>query len=123
LGVPDVHLIEADRRKAQVLREVARATGATVTVHAERIERMGAWPAGVVTARALAPLPRLLELAAPFLSADSVCLLPKGATVARELTAACASWHMVAERLPSLSDPSGCVLRLRGVCRAPDRQS
>jgi 16S rRNA (guanine527-N7)-methyltransferase len=123
LGVAGVHLIESDRRKAQFLREVARATGAVVTVHAERIERLRPWPADVVTARALAPLPRLLELVEPFVSADTVCLFLKGGSVARELTEARISWHMVSERLPSRSHPSGVILELRGVCRARDRQS
>ena len=107
LGVHGVHLIEADRRKAQFLREVARATGAPVTIHAERIERMQGWPADVITARALAPLPRLLELAQGFLSADSVCLFLKGRSAERELTEARVSWHMVAAMFPSLSEPNG----------------
>ena len=117
LGVGGVHLIEADRRKAQFLREVARATGAPATIHAARIERMQDWPAAVVTARALAPLPRLLELADRFLVSDSVCLLLKGKSVERELTNARVSWHMVSETFPSLSDPLGTVLKLRGICR------
>ena len=62
MGLRGVHLVESDRRKAQFLREVARATGASVQVHAERIERMRGWSADVITARALAPLPRLLVL-------------------------------------------------------------
>lgn len=123
LGVPEVHLIEADRRKAQFLREVARATGAAATIHPERIEQMQGWPAAVVTARALAPLPRLLELAERFLVSDSVCLLLKGKSIGHELTDARVSWHMVAETFPSVSAPSGTVLKLRGICRARDRQS
>ena len=79
LGRAGRHADRSDRRKAQFLREVARATGAAVTVHAERIERVPAFPAAVVTARALAPLPRLLPLAARFLAADGCCLLLKGA--------------------------------------------
>jgi 16S rRNA (guanine527-N7)-methyltransferase len=121
--VPGVHLIESDRRKAQFLREVARATAVSVAVHAERIERLRPWPADVITARAVAPLPRLLALVEPFLASDTVCLFLKGETLAHELTEACISWHMVAERLPSLSHPSGVVLELRGVRRARDRQS
>lgn len=123
LGVGGVHLIEADRRKAQFLREVARATGAPATIHAERIERVQGWPAAVVTARALAPLPRLLELAVRFLVSDSVCLFLKGKAVERELTDARVSWHMVSETFPSLAEPAGTVLKLRGICRARDRQS
>jgi 16S rRNA (guanine527-N7)-methyltransferase len=122
LGVPDVTLIESDRRKAQFLREVARATGTAVTIHAERAERVAPFPAAVVTARALAPLPRLLPLAARFLAADGACLLLKGASVSDELTAAAKSWHMAPEMLPSLSAPAGIVLKLRGVARARDRQ-
>ncbi len=122
MGVPEVALIEADGRKAQFLREVARATGAVVTVHAERIERLTAWPAAVVTARALAPLPRLLPLAERFLAPDGICLFLKGPTLARELIDAGKSWHMVPEMFPSLSAPSGIVLKLRGVGRARDRQ-
>src|SRR5688572_14803801 len=70
LGAPGVVLIESDRRKVEFLREVARATATAVGLQAERIERLPDMPAGVVTARALAPLPRLLPLAERFLAAD-----------------------------------------------------
>lgn len=123
LGVPGVHLIESDRRKALFLREVARATEVPVVVHAARIEHLEGWRADALTARALAPLPRLLDLAERFLSSDTVCLFLKGESVERELTIARTSWHMVADTLPSLSGPSGVVVQLRGVCRARDRQS
>jgi 16S rRNA (guanine527-N7)-methyltransferase len=123
LGVRGVHLIEADRRKAEFLRAVARATVADVTIHAARIERLQGWPAAVITARALAPLPRLLELGERFLAADSVGLFLKGRSVARELTEARVTWHMVCESMPSLSAPAGTVLKLQGICRARDRQS
>ena len=122
LGVRGVHLIEADRRKATFLREAARATGAAATIHAGRIEQIRGWPADVVTARAVAPLPRLLELADRFLVSDSVCLFLKGKSVERELTSARVSWHMESETFPSLSEPLGTVLKLRGIRRARDRQ-
>jgi 16S rRNA (guanine527-N7)-methyltransferase len=123
LGVRGIDLIESNGRKAQFLREVARATGTSVRVHAERIERLSGWPADVITTRALAPLPRLLELAERFLASDSVCLFLKGRSGARELTEARVSWHMEAEIFPSLSEATGMVLQLRGVRRARDRQS
>ena len=122
LGVPGVHLIESDRRKAVFLREVARLTGAPVVVHAERIERMAGFPADVVTARGLAPLPRLLGLAAPFLAPATVCLFLKGRNLAGELTEARKTWHMIAHMSPSLSEPTGIVLEVQGVRRARDRQ-
>jgi 16S rRNA (guanine527-N7)-methyltransferase len=123
MGLRGVHLVESDRRKAQFLREVARATGASVQVHAERIERMRGWSADVITARALAPLPRLLVLAERFMTSDSVCLFLKGRSGARELTEARVTWHMEAEMFPSRSEPTGMVLQLRGIRRARHRQS
>jgi 16S rRNA (guanine527-N7)-methyltransferase len=122
LGVPEVHLIESDRRKAAFLREVARATGASVVVHPRRIEELAGWPAPAITARALAPLPRLLGLAERFLGSDSVCLFSKGEKVEDELTDARRHWHMEIERFPSRSAPSGVVLKLQGIHRARDRQ-
>ncbi len=63
-GVPFA-LVEADRRKAAFLAEAARVTAAPVTVHCARIEAVRLGPAPLVTARALASLPRLLGYAAP----------------------------------------------------------
>jgi len=114
LGVPEVHLVEADRRKAAFLREAARVTGtAGVRVHARRIEDLEPFPADAVTARALAPLPRLLALAEPWLAAGAVGLFPKGREVEAELTEAARSWTMELERLPGAAAPEGCILRIR----------
>ncbi len=111
-------LVEADLRKAAFLREVAAATSAPVGVHAVRIEDAAVLPAGLVTARALAPLPRLLPLIAPSLLPDGIALLPKGAGVDEELTAARAHWHMTVERHASVTDPHGVILRVTEVHRA-----
>ena len=72
----------------------------------------------VVTARACAPLAQLLTYAEPFLRADSICLFPKGGRVDEELTEAEKTWRMTVERFPSLSDPTGTILRIRQVARA-----
>jgi 16S rRNA (guanine527-N7)-methyltransferase len=122
LGVPGVQLVESDRRKAQFLREAARVTGAPVVVHPTRIEQLEL-RADVVTARALAPLPRLLELAATVLTPHSICLFLKGETARDELTQARQSWHMHSEIVPSRSGSRGVLLKLEGVGRASGRQS
>lgn len=122
-GVGGVHLIESNRRKAQFLLEVARLVDVEVKVHPARIGQVPGWPADVITARALAPLPRLLELAERFLAPRTQCLVLKGARVRSELTEAARSWHMNAEIFTSLSDPSGAVLKLKDIGRASDRQS
>jgi 16S rRNA (guanine527-N7)-methyltransferase len=116
MGVVEVHLIESDARKAVFLAEAARAAGlhpgANPVIHRCRVEEMSGWMADVVTARACAPLGRLLDLAEPFIGPDTVCLFPKGERVADELTLAGKQWRMEVESLPSISDPSGKILRL-----------
>ena len=114
-GRANVHLVESDGRKATFLREAARLTGTEVTVHSRRIERLPAQQANVISARALAPLPRLLPLLYPHLADNGTCLLLKGQDVEEELTAAAKSWSMQVEKIQSRSDPRGIVLKLTEV--------
>ena len=67
----------------------------------------------VVTARACAPLPKLLGYAQHFTGPNSVCLFLKGQNVGSELTEAHKSWNMKVRQIPSLTDPSGVILELR----------
>jgi 16S rRNA (guanine527-N7)-methyltransferase len=108
------HLVESDQRKAAFLGEVARATGCAgrVQIHAVRVEALKPWISPVITARALADLTQLLDWASPFLSTASICIFPKGAKAEDELTAALRVWKMKAERVRSVTDPTGLILRL-----------
>ncbi len=121
LGQPDVHLIESDRRKAQFLRHAARTLALPVTVHPQRIEQLGDLKASVITARALAPVGRLLAWSEPLRTPDTLVLLLKGQSVQEELTEANKTWTMSVQRCTSLSDPSGVLLKLQGIHRAPHR--
>ncbi|HKW53906.1 MAG TPA: 16S rRNA (guanine(527)-N(7))-methyltransferase RsmG [Stellaceae bacterium] len=123
LGMPEVHLIESDMRKAVFLREAARVTGASASVHALRIDRVKPLMAEVVTARALAPVAELLEISERFRTPDTVCLFLKGENVQEELTMAAKQWKMTTHQSPSLSDPSGCILRLENINRDPSAGS
>lgn len=119
LGFEDVMLIESDGRKCAFLKEAARLTGTAVEIHHGRTEDAPRdRPAAVVTARALAPLPKLLGLAHPLASADASYIFLKGGRVEEELTAAQKSWTLRVERFPSITDRSGTVLRLTEVARA-----
>jgi 16S rRNA (guanine527-N7)-methyltransferase len=120
MGVPQVHLIESDGRKAVFLREAIRATNATAVVHLARIERIQPFIVDVVTARALAPLSELLRISEQFRGARTICLFPKGRMVEEELTEATKAWHMQVHRQPSLADPLGSILRLEAIARDPN---
>ncbi len=117
LGVPNVHLMESDHRKASFLREAARLTKAPVTLHTTRIEALTPFPADVITSRALAPLPRLLGLGAPFLKKTGIFLLLKGKNVDLELTDSQKIWNMAVQRVQSVTNPSGAIVRLERVYR------
>jgi 16S rRNA (guanine(527)-N(7))-methyltransferase RsmG len=112
-------LIESDTRKAAFLREVARETGVVVEIVADRIEspRTAASVGEVncVTARALAPLPRLLPLVAPYFGAETAGLFLKGRDVVTELEEAARSWAFQSELFASLTDREGRVVRLAGL--------
>lgn len=118
-GVSGVELVEADSRKAAFLREAARVTGTSVTIRPCRIAAVPAHRVDVVTARALAPLDRLLDLARPFLGTGTVCLFPKGKRAVEELTLARKGWTMSVALHHSIADPRGVVLRLHQVVREP----
>jgi 16S rRNA (guanine527-N7)-methyltransferase len=108
-------LIESDRRKAAFLRTAILETVAPATVHNCRIDDAPVPPASLVTARALAPLPRLLPLAARLLTPDGICLFLKGKKVENELNEVEPDWAMTVECIPSQTSPEGIVLRLSGV--------
>jgi 16S rRNA (guanine(527)-N(7))-methyltransferase RsmG len=105
-------LVESDRRKAAFLSEAARLAGAPAKVLAARVEQTAPLGAALITARAFAPLPRLLELTTRHLAPDGHLLLLKGRAAGDELTAARRDWHMRVERFPSRTDPDASILRL-----------
>ena len=119
LGVAGVELIEIDARKCAFLAEAARATGAAVTIQRARIESLPEAPADVITARACAPLVKLLGYAARFCGPETRCLFLKGADIDKELTEATKYWKLRCTRVPSQSDPTGIILQIHEFAREP----
>ncbi len=118
MGAGDVHLVEPDQRKVIFLREVAREVGSDAHIHGVRIAQLARFPVDVVTARAYAPLDRLLEDCSPYLDPEQAAdgrpaalgLFLKGRGVEEELTRAQKLWQMDVQRVPSRSDSSGTIL-------------
>jgi 16S rRNA (guanine527-N7)-methyltransferase len=115
-----VHVVESNAKKAAFLREATRVTGTPALVHAVRIEdfleKFQDVPE-VVTARALAPLPKLLEYVAPFVKKGAKALLLKGQDVDGELTEASKYWRIEADLIPSQTDAGGRIVVIRGLQR------
>jgi 16S rRNA (guanine527-N7)-methyltransferase len=116
----EVDLIEQDQRKAAFLREAVMVTGANARVHAMQIERVKLPPTPLVVSRALAPLTTLLRLAKPLLTEDGFCLFPKTRGAEPEITEAERHWSMRIERLSSLTDRNGMILRVSDFRRFGD---
>lgn len=113
MGGVTVDLVESDQRKAVFLSTVIRELDLPAKVHNQRIETLPQLFPDVITARALAPVPKLLKLIENQLSPESVCLFLKGAAVQDELTNLQTYSTMDATTHPSLSGPTGVVLELK----------
>lgn len=112
----DVTLIESDTRKAAFLREAARIAELPATVLPARIEKVAPKIAAgveVVSARALAPLPKLIDLAYPFLAQGATGLFLKGQDVDNELTETAKSWRIDTEIKESLTGHGGRIVIVR----------
>lgn len=103
-------LVESDTRKATFLRTAARTLDLPVTVHAERVESLDPLGAEILSARAFAPLPKLLGLAHPHLSTNARLILPKGRQVEAEIIAAQKEWRFKMEKHPSITDTASAIL-------------
>lgn len=106
-------LYESIAKKCRFLEAAAERMDLAVEVRNSRIEEAGREAFDVVTARACAPLAKLLSYAQHFQGPGTVNLFLKGQSVEAELTEAHKSWRMKAVRHPSQTDPSASILEIR----------
>jgi 16S rRNA (guanine527-N7)-methyltransferase len=111
-------LYEATAKKCHFLEAVASRLSLALDIRCARIEDAAPETFEVVTARACAPLPKLLAYAQRFWGPGTVGLFLKGQNVEDELTEAHKSWRMNLRRHVSRSDPSGVILEIRELHRA-----
>ena len=112
-----VHLVESMAKRCRFLTEVTARLDLPVTIHNARAENLRL-DVDIVTARACAPLVRLLGYAKPFFDRGAEGLFLKGQDVEAEIEAARAQWRFECELLPSASDPRGRILRVRNKVHA-----
>jgi 16S rRNA (guanine527-N7)-methyltransferase len=119
-GVPDaqVLLVESMAKRCGFLSRVATTLDLPAEVIHARAEAVTDRRVEVVTARACAPMERLLAYARPWLKNGAQALFLKGENVEIELHEAAKTWTFDAELQPSSSDPKGRVVRLRRLSRA-----
>lgn len=117
MGAGQVCLIERDTRKAAFLRSLSAQTGIKVEILNLPIEAIKERSFDIITSRALAEVGELLEITAPLRKPSTVCLFLKGKNLDAELAKAEKQWVMEKHPMPSVSDATGIVLRLKHIVK------
>ncbi|WP_037228148.1 16S rRNA (guanine(527)-N(7))-methyltransferase RsmG [Roseobacter sp. GAI101] len=108
-------LVESDQRKCAFLRTAIRELGIDASVINDRIEKIEPLEADVLSARALADLKALLGFADLHLAKNGVAVFPKGSNWKAEEVDARVAWHFECDPIPSQTDPSAAVLRIKEI--------
>ncbi len=130
----EITLVEANRKKAQFLREAVADLGlAGITVICGRAEELARDAAhretyALALARAVAPLRTLLELTLPFLQMGGMLAAPKGSSAAREIEAAEHALRTLGGEVvrceplsvPNARKPTPTLVIVKKVARTPD---
>ncbi len=113
-----VHLVESDQRKAAFLRTVSRNLELGCKVLCSRIENLEPQQADLITARALAPLPKLLGFVDRHLAPNGYALLAKGRDFEQEVEDARQAWTFDCEVLQSQTHQASRILRVSEIKNA-----
>jgi 16S rRNA (guanine527-N7)-methyltransferase len=112
-----VTLVESDQRKCAFLRTAVRELRLPADVISDRIESVLPLDADVISARALADLSSLLELADTHLKVGGVALFPKGENWQKEHEEAQRVWSYACEPIRSATNPVAAVLKIKDIAR------
>lgn len=115
-----IDLVESNNKKASFLRAVLGSCSAPAKVHVSRIEEAAGLFAQpqIVTARALAPLPKLLGLAEPWLADGATALFHKGRDYEAEVKESVNEWCFDLIEHQSRIDQTSRILEISGLTRA-----
>jgi 16S rRNA (guanine527-N7)-methyltransferase len=111
-------LVESRRKRFDFLRELALTLNLPhVSVHGGRLETLETRSVSIISARAFAPLPKLLDLAVRFSRNETLWLLPKGQSAQDELALIDKTWHGKFHVNRSITDENAAILIAEGVSR------
>ncbi len=116
LGDRKVHLVEERKGRIGFLNRVVEALGiSNAQVHGCKVEALTHAPAAIITARAFAPLPKLLTLAARFSRPETLWLLPKGRSAREEVEKVRGTWQGVFHVKQSITDAEAAIVVAQGI--------
>ncbi|WP_417592320.1 16S rRNA (guanine(527)-N(7))-methyltransferase RsmG [Parasphingorhabdus sp.] len=111
-----VRMVESRKRRVEFLNRVVDKTGIAdhAQVLGDRLENIESFAADVISARAFAPLDRLIALSHRFSTENTVWLLPKGKNAVRELKGLSPKRQKMFHVEHSLTDPDAGILVGKG---------
>lgn len=112
-----VTLVESRRLRIEFLHRAAGILGVAsqIEIAGAPLERFPSRPFDVISARAFAPLDRLLPLAHRFSTEKTLWILPKGRNAASELEQAESTWQGGFRLEPSITDGDARIIVAQGV--------
>lgn len=111
-----VVMVESRRKRIDFLNHLVTQLGLNAAVHGGRVETFSpVSAAAVISARAFAPLPRLLTVSAHIANEKTLWLLPKGRNWQNELETARQAWQGAFHVERSITDPESAILVARAV--------
>ncbi|MPT48699.1 MAG: 16S rRNA (guanine(527)-N(7))-methyltransferase RsmG [Sphingobium sp.] len=113
-----VKMIEMRRKRVEFLEYVIQQLGLNASVFGGKVEQAGPslnGPVSVISARAYAPMDRLIASALPLARKGTIWVLPKGQNFQNELDIAQTLWHSDASVAPSLTAEDSAILVLKNV--------
>lgn len=116
-GDGHVTMVESVSKKCAFLSAVISDLQLPASVSNKRIEALDVEAVDFVTARALAPLPRLLDYAGPWIGKGATGLFFKGEHWREELTQAQECWNLAYEAIPSRTHETGVILKIMEATR------
>ena len=116
-GIKRVAYLESDTRKSVFLKTAVRKLDLSVSVLAQRIETLEGLGASTLSARALAPLDRLLVYGVQHLAPDGSCLFMKGEGWKKEVETAQLKWLFDMDVVQSRTEKRAAILKIWNVRR------
>ncbi len=119
-----LRMVESRRKRIDFLNDViADLSLKNASVFGGRVEMVPATAAAVISARAYAPLPKLLSSALHLSDKNSLWVLPKGRNAQNELEATRPAWQGVFHVEPSVTDADSAIIVAQSVQPAGKRKS
>ncbi len=115
-----IYLIESDGRKAAFLRTVLKELQIPGTVLGDRVQKVQLLTSNILSARAVAPLIKLLSMAETLINNETICFFPKGVGWKKEVEDAQKQWNFDFKAITSQTQSDAVILKLGSINRVRD---